>query len=748
MRVTTTLAAATTLSTAIFATACEDRPPDPSDVTAPTSFAVVDNGWEPFTAYWWACNEPVTIEGKYHFTWSMEENDYRWLWRSHANWIGSGVGEYSGRTYRLSEAYNATETVAAGWTYPLTMTYTDRLTLVGQGPIADLRGTWQWHVTVNANGETTAEVESWTFSCGDKGPPPFEGKLVVNVTDDSDDGSCNATHCSLREALIASNAYPGTDTIVFNIPGRGPHTIQPQYGLPEVFDPVVIDGTTEPNFTGTPIVELDGSQAGEVNGLVIFAGNSTVRGLVINRFGSPMWGSNGIDLTWTSGNLIEGNYIGTDVTGMAALGNSNAGVMIGGPDNRIGGTTAEARNVISGNLEGVTIVDPSATGNVVLGNYIGTDASGTAAVGNAVGILLLADGNTIGGAEEGARNIISGNEGGVNIHGIGNVVQGNYIGTDRTGTVALGNTNTGVFVDAPENTIGGTTPGAGNVISGNDWVGIHIHGGGAQWNRLRGNYIGTDVTGTVAVGNLLRGVLIENGASNNIVGGSGAGARNLISGNEGGVAIENAYSNRVLGNYIGTDVTGTSDLGNVRSGVFIRFGGSDNRIGGSRPGAGNTVGFNGQAGIRVHFNAGTGNQILGNSVFASGKPDNSLGIDIGPGGVTPNDPGDADTGSNELQNFPVIFTAGGSSLTISGMLNSVPNTEFRVEFFANAECDPSGHGEGETFVGHTMVTTDGFGDVSFTVTLPTTVPAGTFITATATDPGGNTSEFSACVEKG
>jgi CSLREA domain-containing protein len=713
---------------------------------------VVDNGWEPFAAYWWACNEPVTIEGKYHLTWSMEENGNRWHWRSHTNWIGSGVGEYSGSTYRLSETYNATENVAAGWTYPLTVSYTDRLRLVGQGATADLRGAWQWHVTVNANGETTAEVESWTFSCGDQGPPPFEGKLVVNVTDDLDDGSCDPTHCSLRDALIASNSYPGTDTIAFNIPGRGPHTIQPRWGLPEVFDPVVVDGTTEPNFAGTPIVELDGSQAGEVNGLLIFAGNSTVRGLVVNRFGSELGSANGIDLAWTSGNVVEGNYIGTDVTGTVPLGNSNAGVMIGGPDNRIGGTTAEARNVLSGNLEGVTIADPSATGNVVLGNYIGTDVTGFAALGNRTGVLLLAPGNTIGGTAPGARNVISANaDNGITIgweevDASGNLVQGNYIGTDASGTGPLPN-GMGILILGDENTIGGTEPNAGNVISGNDWVGIHIHGGGAQWNRLRGNYIGTDVTGTVAVGNLLRGVLIENGASNNIVGGSGAGARNLISGNGGGVAIENAYSNRVLGNYIGTDVTGTSDLGNGRSGVFIRFGGSDNRIGGSRPGAGNTVGFNGRAGIRVHFNAGTGNQILGNSVFASGKPDNSLGIDIGPGGVTPNDPGDADTGPNELQNFPVIVAAGGSSLTISGMLNSVPNTEFRVEFFANAECDPSGHGEGETFVGHTMVTTDGSGDASFTVTLPTTVPAGTFITATATDPGGNTSEFSACVQK-
>jgi CSLREA domain-containing protein len=864
MRITTMLAAATTLSTAILAAACDDRPVFPSDVTAlPPSFEVVDNDWQPFTWFWWACNEPVTIEGKYHFTWSMEGNDNRWHWRSHMNWIGSGVGEYSGSTFRLSEAYNATENMAAGWTYPLTVSYNDRLKLVGQGPTMDLHGTWQWHVTVNANGVTTAEVDSWEFTCGDHGPPPFEGTLVVNVTDDLDDGSCDPTHCSLREALIASNSHSGTDTIAFNIPGRGPHTIQPRHGLPEVFEPVVIDGTTEPNFAGTPIVELDGSQAGEVHGLTILAGNSTVRGLVINRFGAADL-VNGIELGWNGGNVIAGNYIGTDVTGTVALGNSNAGVMVNSPDNLIGGTTAAARNLISGNLEGVTIADPIATGNRVQGNYIGTDASGTEAVGNVAGFLVLTPGNTIGGALGGARNIISGNEIGVNIgsaeaasniilgnyigtdpsgtlavgnvigiflsgpgnmiggstegarnvisgneqavhiegaDATGNVLYGNYIGTDVTGTTVLGNgggihmlapgnmiggaspgagnvisgnsdhgliiegpeamgnevlgnligtdftgseaipNGVGIMLWAPDNMIGSADPGAGNVISGNDGYAIVIQGGDATGNQILGNFIGTDKTGTQILGNF-RGVLID--ASFNIVGGLGPAARNVIGGSSGSGLYIRGSNNLVQGNYIGTDVTATADLGNQQRGAVFTGGASDNMLGGNTAGAGNTIAFN-RGGVRLPSSAGSGNGILSNSIFLNDE----LGIDISTPGVNLNDPGDFDTGPNELQNFPDLFTAyeSGLGVTIEGTLNSIANTQFMIEFFANSECDPSGCGEGETLIGVATVVTDGAGDASFTVYFEVAVPAGAWITATATDPDNNTSEFSACVAR-
>jgi hypothetical protein len=126
-----------------------------------------------------------------------------------------------------------------------------------------------------------------------------------------------------------------------------------------------------------------------------------------------------------------------------------------------------------------------------------------------------------------------------------------------------------------------------------------------------------------------------------------------------------------------------------------------------------------------------------------------LGIDLGDNSVTPNDPGDGDTGANELQNFPELFAVYGTGLstTVEGVLNSTPDTKFRIEFLANADCDPSGYGEGNTSIGAAMVLTDGSGDASFTAYFEVEVPAGGWVTATATDPDSNTSEFSACVEK-
>jgi parallel beta-helix repeat protein len=195
--------------------------------------------------------------------------------------------------------------------------------------------------------------------------------LVVTNTNDSGSGS-------LRQAILDANATAGTQTIAFNIPGSGVITITPLSALPTITDPVIIDGTTQPGFAGTPIIELNGVNAGSLSsGLVITAGNSRVRGLVINRF------RGGIDLTQNGSNVIEGNYIGTNATGSVAAGNVFIGISISGGSNNniIGGATAAARNLISGNgFEGIRIFNSS--GNQVLGNFIGTNAAGTAAIPN------------------------------------------------------------------------------------------------------------------------------------------------------------------------------------------------------------------------------------------------------------------------------------------------------------------------------------------------------------------------------
>jgi titin len=403
------------------------------------------------------------------------------------------------------------------------------------------------------------------------------------VTNTGDNGGVNPTPGAgtgtLRQAIVDANANPGADAIQFAI-GSGVQTIAPSLALPVITGPVSIDGTTQPGYAGTPIIELNGSSAvgSGVNGLTLTGGNSTVRGLVINRFGGV-----GINLA-SSNNVVAGNYIGTNVAGTAALGNIGFGMEVSASNNRIGGTTSSERNIISANNHGIRLIGTGVTGNLVQGNYIGTDVTGTIRLGNAIrGVLIQgAPNNTIGGAIAGAGNIISGSgENGIYIFGsaaTGNVVQGNLIGTDVTGTVDLGNLQDGVRIDSGSNNIiGGTTPAARNVISGNDSDGVEIRNG-ATGNVVQGNYIGMKASGTSALGNNGDGVHIFGGAKNNRIGINGDGVadaaeRNIISANAFvGVRIagtgSGAHDNVVAGNFIGTDVTGTAALGNQEAGLW------------------------------------------------------------------------------------------------------------------------------------------------------------------------------------
>ena len=448
--------------------------------------------------------------------------------------------------------------------------------------------------------------------------PPMT--FTVTNTNDSGPGS-------LRQAILDANANAGADMIVFNIPGASVQTITPTSALPTITDPVTIDGTTQPGFAGSPIIELSGAIAGATNGLNITAGSSTVLGLVINRFMGD-----GIFLDKNGGNVIEGNFIGTDVTGAQALGNSSAGVQVacGSANNKIGGTAASARNVISGNNPGVWLTCTNGTGNLVQGNFIGTDVTGTAALGNHfAGVDIRADDNTIGGTTAGARNVISGNfEDGVLIL-VGaskNLVQGNFIGTDVTGTRPLGNNRDGVHIlhgSSSDNMIGGATPaigmtGAGNVISSNGRNGVAIENG-AKNNQVLGNFIGTDFTGTNALGNNEDGVLIEDSHDNRI---GDDGARNIISGNRNfGVQINHggSFNTEVLGNYIGTDVTGTAALGNALDGILIH--GVHNGVaigrllgGGASPGTRNVISGNLRTGILI---LGSTEVVVGNNYIGT-----------------------------------------------------------------------------------------------------------------------------------
>ena len=281
----------------------------------------------------------------------------------------------------------------------------------------------------------------------------------------------------------------------------------------------------------------------------------------------------------------------------------------------------------------------------------------------------------------------------------------------------------------------------GLVINNSQGSGVSIRSG--TGNRIEGNFIGTDASGTLDRGNFGIGAQID-GGTNNSIGGTSRAERNLISGN-GGLGIElssnSSGGNTVQGNLIGTQKDGISPLGNSNIGVYLDT--SDNTIGGTDLGEANVIAFNDDQGVFVEFVgiANTGNRISGNTIFSNGR----LGIDLRGGtenaaGATANDPKDPDQGANDLQNKPVLTSAttSGGTTTIQAKLNSTPSDPFFVQFFSN----PSGN-EGQTFIGSKSVSTNSNGNVTFTFTPSQAVSVGQTVTATALDlTGGNTSEFS------
>jgi hypothetical protein len=511
--------------------------------------------------------------------------------------------------------------------------------------------------------------------------------FAVNNTNDGGVGS-------LRQAILNANGTAGTQTITFKIPGPGVRTIAPASALPTITAPVIIDGYTQPGASpntlavgndASLLIELDGTNAGPLtDGLTISAGNSTVKGLVINRFKRS-----GIMLQTNGGNTVQGCFIGTGASGSGDLGNTHQGISVDSSGNTVGGTSPAARNILSGN-----------------------DRSG-------LGFNLSTN----------------------------NVAQGNYIGVNASGTAAVGNGQQGIEVSGGNNTIGGTAAGAGNVVSGNFNNGITFFSSGSG-QTVQGNLIGTNATGTAAIPNNL-GVLFT-GTSNSTVGGAAAGARNIIAGNSGslggGIAVVGGSSGIVMrGNLIGTKADGTTALGNTGFGVRIEGGSSNNTLGGFTVAEQNRIAFNGGDGIELL--GGTGNRINSNSIHGN----TGLGIDLGGDGVTLNDPGDGDGGANRRQNFPVLtsVTLSGGGANVAGTLDSATNTVFTLQFFSNASCDPLSHGEGRTFLGSFDVNTDASGKVIFSAeTLgPGLVSLEQFVTATATNKATNdTSEFSRCVQ--
>jgi hypothetical protein len=598
--------------------------------------------------------------------------------------------------------------------------------------------------------------------------------FLVSNTADSGPGS-------FRQAILDSNGVTGAaNTIDFDIPGAGVHTIEPLSALPAITSPVLIDGSSQPDYAGRPLIELNGSQlVNGGDGLLITAADVTVSGLDINDFSQGA----GVHLTGTGahGDWIHGDFLGTDPTGTIARPDEYGVEIDAGATTNLVGTNGDGvndaaeMNLISGNtFAGIWIDGPGTSRNVVAGNLIGTTITGDVALDNGTypiydsayqyyggyvggGIVIEggASSNRVGtnGASvdnAGERNIIggSGNDG-IDIVGTGtsgNIVACNFIGTDLTGTVSLGIPGNGVFIlGASGNWIGVNPLGGrsvadeGNLISGVGNDGVKIED--ASSNVVAGDKIGTDVSGVVALGNGFNGVECY-GGSHNTIGGTSAGAGDVISGNVGsGVQLDDgADNNLVAADEIGTDATGSVSLPNQEDGVDIVFSSTDNTIGGTTARAGNLITNNGGPGVVVGMDAisdpSTGNQITANRIFAN----TGQAIDLGNDGVTYNGAAPRE-GPNNLQNFPILYTAASGQLE-GWLTGSLPNRLFRIDIFASAAFGPGGSGEAEDYLGTLKVTTNSGGQAFFAV--PFTPPAGLpIITATATDYQGNTSEVSA-----
>jgi hypothetical protein len=522
------------------------------------------------------------------------------------------------------------------------------------------------------------------------------GGIVVTNTDDVGTGS-------LRQAILSANARVGRDSIKFNIPGTGPHTIRPSSPLPVITDTLVIDGYSQPGSTvnihaisgGTNAVlkiELDGSAAGtDAVGLVCASPWCVVRGLVVNRFTNA-----GIALIGDY-NSVLGCFLGTDVSGRTRMGNGS-GVTVSGPTVRsfVGGAgLREYRNLISGNATAGVIVNCGNGHVYVAGNLIGSDATGKLPLGNTqVGIAYLSGGLLyMGGFTVEGANVISGcgnngQDGQTPVRGAGifiteqgqnAVLAGNIVGLNAAGDAPIENFMDGILARSPL----GVWPDEDclpNVISGNAFTGIRIEKRGSSDTAL----------------------------------------------------------SRIIGAHIGTDIKGETAIGN-QTGITISDGAR------ARIDSGNVIAFSLADGVAVFDSATAG--IGGNSIYGNGR----LGINLVGGeedasGRTANDRWDKDTGPNGLLNNPHLVSAiGGDNIKISFSLQNEPNTIVRTDFY----CSPPGgnpeSGEGKELLGMSWNETDTSGSVGpLVVAMGRPLPAGWVITATANleKPYPVTSEFS------
>jgi Tol biopolymer transport system component len=468
-----------------------------------------------------------------------------------------------------------------------------------------------------------------------------------------------------------------------------------------------------------------------------------------NGFGNVIAGnfSSGVFIQNVARTSIKGNFIGTNASRSGGINNSTNGIFL------LGAATAssiDGNTILNNGLAGIRISDPGTNDHNIYNNIIGgADASGNLRP-NSVGVLIRnsASNNYIGSGNQIAANTTHG----IHITGAGttgNRVFGNTIGLDYAGA-ARGNGGNGVLIEAgaqgnqigAADTISGAN-GAGNTISANANDGISIKDPGTNNNAVYGNTIGLTQNAGDRRSNSASGIAILNGAQSNIIGGTLAGEANYIAANNFGVFIADANTdlNLVQGNLIGTYLS-VFPFGNAASGIHITANASRNIIGGFSSAAQNQIGYNGGDGIWIA--SGTGNEIRRNAIGYNGE----LGIDLGADGVNANDADDADTGANNLQNFPVLTSAlvANNTTRIRGTFSGVPGRTFALGFYSSPACDASGYGEGLTYLAVVGVTTDDKGMATIDFTLPAAVQAGHAITARATTTGApfDTSEFSPC----
>ncbi len=529
---------------------------------------------------------------------------------------------------------------------------------------------------------------------------------VVTTTADTGDGS-------LRQAM----ATAGADTIVFNIPDTdanyepdpGIWRLVPESPLPQLLqDSTVIDGASQTDYAGNPNpygpeIVVDGHLI-EAEGLDLHGSHNRVHHITVQRF------IYGLVVLRGDSNRVTGCFLGPDAVGRERLDISASGLEIrGGQYNIVGGRSETDRNVMSGNRNNGVFICNQSSHNHIIGNFIGVNASGTDTLGNSHGIRIASEShhNTIG-----PDNILSGNQGDAIViqqDSDHNRILGNHIGTNPEGTESWGNLGNGIFLtgESSSNQIGGSTPEDRNLISGNGQVAIAIYSSGVDSNIVQGNYIGTDITGSVALPNRDNGITLRRGVKYNLIGGSAPGEGNLISGNERTgifLFLDDNSHNRIEGNFIGTTADGDGALGNGICGIKIKHPATQNSIGPD-----NRIAFNGEQGIYIYSDA-IQNTITENAIFMNGGP----GIELA-------------TGGNTELDAPVLTQF--SPLTGTAPANAV------VEIFSGPD------DEGKIY--EATVTADATGHFSWEGT-----PTGERVTATATDAAGNTSEFSNTIMTG